>query len=86
MEGCLFKLERSYQVLDSSRPWIVYWITHSIAVLGHQDLLKKHAMTIANFMKTCENQTTGGYGGRPGMRFCCLFAETACSNGNQLTV
>lgn len=50
---------------------MVYWITHSIAVLGHQDLLKKHAMTIANFLKTCENETTGGYGGRPGRRVCC---------------
>lgn len=66
LEKGLFDLSRSYQVLDSSRPWLVYWITQSIAVLGHQDLLKKHAMTIANFLKTCENKETGGYGGSPG--------------------
>lgn len=66
LEKCLFTLNRSYQALDASRPWLVYWVAHSIAILGHQDLLKKHAMTIANFLKTCENKETGGYGGRPG--------------------
>lgn len=80
MEKCLFNLDRSYQVLDSSRPWLIYWITHSIVVLGHQDLLKKHAMTIANFLKTCENQETGGYGGRPGKKKILKFNFDLNSN------
>lgn len=66
LEKCLYKLNRSYQVFDASRPWLVYWITHSIAILGHQDLLKKNAMSIAHYLKACENKETGGYGGRPG--------------------
>jgi len=66
LEKSLFNLGSSYATLDSSRPWLVYWITQSIALLGYQDLLKKHAMIIANFLKACVNQQTGGYGGSPG--------------------
>lgn len=65
-EASLFNLGKNYQILDASRPWLVYWLTHSISLLARQDLLNKHATTIANFLKTCENQTTGGYGGSPG--------------------
>ncbi|KAK4336711.1 hypothetical protein RND71_043555 [Anisodus tanguticus] len=66
LTSSLHKLSRHYEYFDSSRPWIVYWISQSISVLGHEAILKKNAMHIANYLKTCENQETGGYAGFPG--------------------
>jgi hypothetical protein len=53
----------SYSVLDASRPWMVYWITHSLELLN---ALPDQAMRarVINFLTKCQN-TTGGFGGGP---------------------
>ncbi|KVI09182.1 hypothetical protein Ccrd_012427, partial [Cynara cardunculus var. scolymus] len=51
-------------LLLSSRPWICYWILHSIALLGESvdDALEHNAI---HFISRCQDQH-GGYGGGPG--------------------
>lgn len=50
--------------LDASRPWVLYWVLHSLAVMGRPidtALRKRAASTLANF----QNEG-GGFGGGPG--------------------
>lgn len=59
-----FKLPLVYQALDASRPWLCYWITHSLSLLGIQlDNSRKRAM--ARFLEKCQSPD-GGFGGGPG--------------------
>merc|ERR1711953_269883 len=60
----LESLSSSYEGLDSSRPWLVYWTVHAL------DLLDYHCDTslkskIVNFLALCQNED-GGFGGGPG--------------------
>ncbi|KAL8240747.1 hypothetical protein R6Q59_014102 [Mikania micrantha] len=54
----------SFSVLDANRPWICYWIFHSIALLGESvDVaLENNAI---DFISRCQDRH-GGYGGGPG--------------------
>ncbi|KAI3748081.1 hypothetical protein L6452_10937 [Arctium lappa] len=63
MKG-LRHLGPSFSVLDANRPWICYWILHSIALLGESvdDALEHNAI---DFISRCQDQH-GGYGGGPG--------------------
>ncbi|KAI3704784.1 hypothetical protein L1987_75013 [Smallanthus sonchifolius] len=54
----------SFSVLDANRPWICYWILHSIALLGESvDVALEH--NAIDFISRCQDQH-GGYGGGPG--------------------
>ncbi|KAJ6796466.1 protein farnesyltransferase subunit beta [Iris pallida] len=54
----------NYHVLDANRPWLCYWILHSLALLGEPfDMdFEKDAV---DFLLRCEGED-GGYGGGPG--------------------
>ncbi|GER35749.1 farnesyl-protein transferase beta subunit [Striga asiatica] len=60
----LKQLGPSFAVLDANRPWLCYWIMHSIALLGDcvDDKLEND---IIGFLQRCQDQN-GGYGGGPG--------------------
>ncbi|XP_064955736.1 protein farnesyltransferase subunit beta-like isoform X1 [Musa acuminata AAA Group] len=54
----------SYHVLDANRPWLCYWIIHSIALLG-EPLHSELEDSVVEFLSHCEDKY-GGYGGGPG--------------------
>uniref|UniRef100_A0A1J3DEG9 Protein farnesyltransferase subunit beta n=1 Tax=Noccaea caerulescens TaxID=107243 RepID=A0A1J3DEG9_NOCCA len=60
----LRQLGPSFASLDANRPWLCYWILHSIALLGESvdDELEKNAI---DFLGRCQG-SDGGYGGGPG--------------------
>ena len=35
LERGLLALSEGYSCLDASRPWLLYWILHSMEILGH---------------------------------------------------
>ncbi|XP_024185314.1 protein farnesyltransferase subunit beta isoform X1 [Rosa chinensis] len=58
-------LPASFSVLDAnSRPWMCYWILHSLALLGElvDDELENNTI---DFLSRCQDPN-GGYGGGPG--------------------
>ncbi|KAL2614118.1 hypothetical protein R1flu_025810 [Riccia fluitans] len=60
----LRRLSSGFYVLDSSRPWLCYWILHSLALLRRSvdDVLYNRSIA---FLKRCQDPQ-GGYGGGPG--------------------
>ncbi|KMS99434.1 hypothetical protein BVRB_2g045540 [Beta vulgaris subsp. vulgaris] len=60
----LQRLPPSFCVLDANRPWLCYWILHSLALLGESidDNLEN---SIVDFLTRCQDPL-GGYGGGPG--------------------
>ncbi|KAM7476424.1 hypothetical protein LguiB_023667 [Lonicera macranthoides] len=60
----LRQLAPSFAVLDASRPWLCYWILHSVALLGEyvDAELENNAI---DFLTRCQDPN-GGYGGGPG--------------------
>jgi len=78
-------LHPAFSSLDASRPWMTWWITHSLDLLGVLDDLKEGTRTaIVTFLKHCEHPE-GGYGGGPGQQshLAPTFAaiSTLCSMG-----
>jgi len=63
MKG-LIHLPRSYEGLDASRPWIAYWILHSLELLG-EPIPAEVCQKVVDFLSSCQSPT-GGYGGGPG--------------------
>lgn len=59
----LTKLSSSYECLDSSRPWLCYWILHSLELL-ECSLSEERALEIAEFLRHCQHPD-GGFGGGP---------------------
>ncbi|KAG9336505.1 hypothetical protein JZ751_002852 [Albula glossodonta] len=62
----LQNLSDSYECLDASRPWLCYWILHSL------ELLNEHVPTplssdVCKFLARCQSPT-GGFGGGPGQQ------------------
>ena len=53
-----------YKCLDSSRPWICYWILHSLYLLDVK-LSDDMVDNVARFLDTCQCES-GGFGGGPG--------------------
>lgn len=49
--------------LDASRPWFVFWISHSLEMLGEYDE-SEFSHRAASFLKHCQSPT-GGFGGGP---------------------
>ncbi|XWS32770.1 hypothetical protein CRYUN_Cryun22dG0018200 [Craigia yunnanensis] len=60
----LKQLGPSFCVLDANRPWICYWILHSIALLDEFVDPELEDNTI-DFLSRCQDPN-GGYGGGPG--------------------
>nr|ARE68914.1 farnesyltransferase subunit beta [Epicauta chinensis] len=60
----LIYLSSGYQSLDASRPWLCYWILHSLSLLNVKiDGRLKSA--VAKFLGKCQS-ADGGFGGGPG--------------------
>ncbi|KAK7271677.1 hypothetical protein RJT34_27776 [Clitoria ternatea] len=57
-------LGSAFSVLDANRPWLCYWILHSIALLGESvdDELEDNAI---DFLNRCQDPN-GGFAGGPG--------------------
>eukprot|EP00277_Geminigera_cryophila_P034799 CAMPEP_0173125700 /NCGR_PEP_ID=MMETSP1102-20130122/56591_1 /TAXON_ID=49646 /ORGANISM="Geminigera sp., Strain Caron Lab Isolate" /LENGTH=390 /DNA_ID=CAMNT_0014034655 /DNA_START=8 /DNA_END=1180 /DNA_ORIENTATION=+ len=60
----LEELSAGHASLDASRPWLCYWILHSLALL---DALPSEAMLnrVAEFLARCQDKD-GGFAGGPG--------------------
>lgn len=57
-------LPKSYECLDASRTWLVYWILHSLWLLN--DMPDATTLSnVVNFLAHCQHED-GGYGGGPG--------------------
>uniref|UniRef100_L7M4M2 Protein farnesyltransferase subunit beta n=1 Tax=Rhipicephalus pulchellus TaxID=72859 RepID=L7M4M2_RHIPC len=63
MKG-LSHLPKAYQDLDASRPWLCYWILHSLELL-EVTLYSEMKTSIANFLGKCQHPE-GGFSGGPG--------------------
>lgn len=64
LETSLQNLTSYYECLDSSRPWMVYWILNATHLLNSRfddDLLSR----VIAFLRKCR-APTGGFGGGPG--------------------
>lgn len=60
----LRNLPTAFECLDSSRPWICYWILHSLYLLD-VEIADDMTDMIIKFLNTCQS-STGGFGGAPG--------------------
>ncbi|XP_030469966.2 LOW QUALITY PROTEIN: protein farnesyltransferase subunit beta [Syzygium oleosum] len=60
----LRRLAPSFGALDASRPWLCYWIIHSLALLG-EPLDAVLEDSVIDFLSRCQDPS-GGYGGGPG--------------------
>ncbi|KAJ0985826.1 hypothetical protein J5N97_004182 [Dioscorea zingiberensis] len=60
----LRQLGPSFFVLDANRPWLCYWILHSIALLG-ESVDSELENNVVDFLSRCQDKD-GGYGGGPG--------------------
>ncbi|KAF8011439.1 hypothetical protein BT93_J1912 [Corymbia citriodora subsp. variegata] len=60
----LRRLPPSFVSLDASRPWLCYWIIHSLALLG-EPLDAELEDNVIDFLSRCQDPS-GGYGGGPG--------------------
>lgn len=59
----LLQLPTNFAGLDASRPWFVFWISHSLEVLDAYDQ-KQWAPKVGSFLKHCQHPQ-GGFGGGP---------------------
>lgn len=57
-------LPQGYTSLDASRPWIIYWVLHSFALLGGELDAAGKARVVETLM-ACQSEE-GGFGGGPG--------------------
>lgn len=63
LKNWLLKLPKSYETLDASRPWLVYWALHSLWMLD--DMPDSETLSHAvQFLSQCQHKQ-GGYGGGP---------------------
>lgn len=62
----LGRLAGGYVSLDASRPWLCYWISHSLEMLGEPHALRgEPADDVARFLGRCQVPGTGGFAGGP---------------------
>eukprot|EP00124_Ichthyophonus_hoferi_P004880 Ihof_evm1s601 gene=Ihof_evmTU1s601 len=59
----LDSLSGSFVCLDASRPWLVYWMVHSLSLLGHS-VKPAQSERIVRFLGRCQDPA-GGFGGGP---------------------
>lgn len=60
----LMVLPENFQCLDASRPWLCYWILHSLNLLGDQ-IPRDQQLRIANFFTSVQSKS-GGFCGNVG--------------------
>ena len=61
----LHELSEGYECLDASRPWLVYWILHSLELLGEMDSLTNETKSaVVKFLGNCQDPE-GGFAGGP---------------------
>ena len=60
----LKNLSEGYECLDASRPWLVYWIVHSLELLD-QPISEEEKSALVKFIGKCQDPD-GGYAGGPG--------------------
>ncbi|KXZ51883.1 hypothetical protein GPECTOR_11g318 [Gonium pectorale] len=60
----LGQLSSGFAVLDASRTWIVYWLVHSLALLGAPLPRDITAEDLTAFLASCQHEE-GGFGGGP---------------------
>ncbi|OQV23888.1 Protein farnesyltransferase subunit beta [Hypsibius exemplaris] len=82
-------LPSSYLTLDSSHPWLCFWILNGLRVLG-EDIPVETAQKTISIIRACQT-STGGFGGGPAqaphlagtyaacMALCCVGTEEALS-------
>lgn len=73
----LKNLSKSYECLDASRPWLCYWILHSLDLLDYR-VSEEQALGIAEFLGKCQPKT-GGFAGGP-LQFAHLAPTYAAVN------
>ena len=56
-------LSEAYECLDASRPWLCYWILHSLQLL-EEPIFPEEASQVAGFLKNCQDPC-GGFSGGP---------------------
>jgi len=62
----LGSLSSGYVSLDASRPWLTYWISHSLELLGPPYAIEDEAADeVVSFLQRCQVSTTGGFAGGP---------------------
>ena len=54
-------LSVNFECLDASRPWLCYWILHSMALLDYP-IPDDVARDVVGFLSKCQSPT-GGFGG-----------------------
>ncbi len=64
LHGGLQYLPSGFIVLDSSRPWICYWIVHSLALLDAPLPAEVTSGAVTDFLALCQDPE-GGFGGGP---------------------
>lgn len=64
LQGGLGQLNAGFAALDAGRPWICYWIVHSLALLNAPLPDGISADDVADFLACCQHPT-GGFGGGP---------------------
>nr|KAF6484493.1 farnesyltransferase, CAAX box, beta [Rousettus aegyptiacus] len=60
----LRQLTDAYECLDASRPWLCYWILHSLELLD-EPIPQMVATDVCHFLELCQSPE-GGFGGGPG--------------------
>ncbi|ETE72721.1 Protein farnesyltransferase subunit beta [Ophiophagus hannah] len=60
----LRQLTDAYECLDASRPWLCYWILHSLELLG-EPIPDSVTSDVCQFLSHCQSPN-GGFGGGPG--------------------
>ena len=73
----LQRLGAGHASLDASRPWLVFWAVHSLALLGRVD--RAHARDICRFLATCAAPSGAGFCGGPGQRPHLAPTYAACA-------
>ncbi|XP_064369430.1 protein farnesyltransferase subunit beta isoform X2 [Dromaius novaehollandiae] len=60
----LRQLTEAYECLDASRPWLCYWILHSLELL-EEPIPESVTSDVCQFLSHCQSPQ-GGFGGGPG--------------------
>jgi len=62
----LGSLSSNYTSLDASRPWLCYWILHSVETLGPSGQIPaEYGHHIVDFLQRCQHKVDGGFCGGP---------------------
>ncbi|KAH0949090.1 hypothetical protein HN011_006220 [Eciton burchellii] len=77
LKKSILSLKETYECLDSSRPWLCFWILHSLALLGER-LSDEENSKVISFLAKCQSPM-GGFGGGPG-QFAHLASTYAAVN------